>query len=140
MNGSSGGGFTTLLFHLSAGTYTLTILAGRGNPYGTNFSTFSIGWNNITNISTSLDNTSDAAAILQGNTITANTNNGSWALITYTFEVRADDTQLDIRTTGGWPPCFRRLILRTLIVFLSTPWAASGLKAMPQFFRIFLMY
>ena len=53
INGNSANGnFTMSLNNLSAGTYTLTMLVGRGNNYGAgNTSSFSLDGTGISNIS-----------------------------------------------------------------------------------------
>lgn len=101
--GSANGNFTMSLNNLSAGTYTLTMLVGRGNNYGTgNTSSFSINGSGISNISTSLDDYSTGSgATLNGDTVTGNTHTGDWMLVTYTFDVAADGTQLNIQSQGG---------------------------------------
>ena len=101
--GSANGNFTMSLNNLSAGTYTLTMLVGRGNNYGTgNTSSFSIDGSGISNISASLDDYSTGSgATLNGVTVTGNTHTGNWMLITYTFDVAADGTQLNIQSQGG---------------------------------------
>lgn len=101
--GSANGNFTMSLNNLSAGTYTLTMLVGRGNNYGTsNTSSFSINGSGISNISTSLDDYSTGSgATLNGDTVTGNTHTGDWMLVTYTFDVAADGTQLNIQSQGS---------------------------------------
>lgn len=104
VNGNSANGnFTMSLNNLSAGTYTLTMLVGRGNNYGTgNTSSFSIDGSGISNISASLDNYSTGSgATLNGATATGNTHTGDWMVVTYTFDVAADGTQLNIQSQGG---------------------------------------
>lgn len=87
---------------LSMGTYTLTILAGRGNSFNGGISTYSIGGDGIGNISASLDDYSvDSGASRNGTSISANTDNGKWVLMTYTFEVTADNTTLNINSSGA---------------------------------------
>ena len=102
-SGSANANFTMSLNNLSAGTYTLTMLVGRGNNYGTgNTSSFSIDGSGISNISASLDDYSTGSgATLNGVTVTGNTHTGNWMLITYTFDVAADGTQLNIQSQGG---------------------------------------
>lgn len=101
--GGANGNFTMSLNNLSSGTYTLTMLVGRGNNYGTGFtSSFSINGTGISNISASLDDYSTgSAATLNGSTVTGNTHTGDWMLVTYTFDVDADGTQLNIQSQGG---------------------------------------
>ena len=101
--GSANGNFTMSLNNLSAGTYTLTMLVGRGNDYGTgNTSSFSLSGDGIANISAILDDYSTGSgATLNGSTVTANTHTGDWVLMTYTFDVTADNTRLDILSQGG---------------------------------------
>ena len=101
--GSANGNFTMSLNNLSAGTYTLTMLVGRGNNYGAgNTSSFSLDGTGISNISASLDDYSTGSgATLNGATVTGNTHTGDWMLITYTFDVAADGTRLDIQSQGG---------------------------------------
>ena len=101
--GSANGNFTMSLNNLSAGTYTLTMLVGRGNNYGAgNTSSFSLDGAGISNISASLDDYSTGSgATLNGATVTGNTHTGDWMLITYTFDVAADGTRLDIQSQGG---------------------------------------
>lgn len=101
--GSANGNFTMSLNNLSAGTYTLTILVGRGNNYGTgNTSSFSIGGAGISNISASLgDYSTGSGATLNGSTVTGNTHTGNWMLVTYTFNVAEGGTQLNIQSQGG---------------------------------------
>ncbi|MCD8063737.1 PEP-CTERM sorting domain-containing protein [Akkermansia sp.] len=104
INGNNpNGNFTMSLNNLSAGTYTLTMLVGRGNNYGTgNTSSFSLDGTGISNISASLDDYSTGSgATLNGATVTGNTHTGDWMLITYTFDVAADGTRLDIQSQGG---------------------------------------
>ena len=104
INGNSANGnFTMSLNNLSAGTYTLTMLVGRGNNYGAgNTSSFSLDGTGISNISASLDDYSTGSgATLNGATVTGNTHTGDWMLITYTFDVAADGTRLDIQSQGG---------------------------------------
>lgn len=94
---------TTTLNHLSIGSYELTVLIGRGNAYGgANSSTYTIAGTNIANISASLDNYSTGSnASLSGNSITANTYNNDWILVTYSFDVTADDSNIEIKSQGG---------------------------------------
>ncbi len=101
--GSANGNFTMSLNNLSAGTYTLTMLVGRRNDYGTgNTSSFSLSGDGIANISAILDDYSTGSgATLNGSTVTANTHTGDWVLMTYTFDVTADNTRLDILSQGG---------------------------------------
>ncbi|MEE0765038.1 PEP-CTERM sorting domain-containing protein [Akkermansia sp.] len=101
--GSANGNFTMSLNNLSAGTYTLTMLVGRGNGYGAgNTSSFSLSGDGIANISAILDDYSTGSgATLNGSTVTANTHTGDWVLMTYTFDVTADNTRLDILSEGG---------------------------------------
>lgn len=103
INGSENGNFTMSLNNLSAGTYTLTMLVGRGNGYGADStSSFSLGGEGISNISASLDDYSSGSdATLNGGTPTGNTRNGEWMLVTYTFDVAADGTQLNILSQGS---------------------------------------
>lgn len=100
---STNGNFTMSLNNLSAGTYTLTMLAGRGNNYGTGYaSSFSIDGTGISNISASLDDYSTGSgAALNGTTLTGNTHTGDWMVVTYTFDVDADNTRLNIQSRGG---------------------------------------
>lgn len=100
---SENGNFTMSLNNLSAGTYTLTMLVGRGNNYGTgNTSSFSIDGSGISNISASLDDYSTGSgATLNDGTVTGNTHTGDWMVMTYTFDVAADGTQLNIQSQGG---------------------------------------
>lgn len=94
---------TTTLNHLSIGSYELTVLIGRGNAYGgATSSTYTIEGTNIANISASLDNYSTGSnASLSGNSITANTYNNDWILVTYSFDVTADDSNIEIKSQGG---------------------------------------
>lgn len=94
---------TTTLNHLSIGSYELTVLIGRGNAYGgATSSTYTIAGTNIANISASLDNYSIGSnASLSGNSITANTYNNDWILVTYSFDVTADDSNIEIKSQGG---------------------------------------
>ena len=104
INGNSANGnFTMSLNNLSAGTYTLTMLVGRGNNYGAgNTSSFSLDGTGISNISASLDDYSTGSgATLNGATVTGNTHTGDWMVVTYTFDVAADGTQLNIQSQGG---------------------------------------
>lgn len=104
VNGNSANGnFTMSLNNLSAGTYTLTMLVGRGNNYGTgNTSSFSIDGTGISNISANLDDYSTGSgATLNGAAVTGNTHTGDWMVVTYTFDVAADGTQLNIQSQGG---------------------------------------
>lgn len=104
INGNSANGnFTMSLNNLSAGTYTLTMLVGRGNNYGTgNTSSFSIDGTGISNISANLDDYSTGSgATLNGAAVTGNTHTGDWMVVTYTFDVAADGTQLNIQSQGG---------------------------------------
>lgn len=104
VNGNSANGnFTMSLNNLSAGTYTLTMLVGRGNNYGTgNTSSFSIDGAGISNISASLeDYSTGSGATVNGSTVTGNTHTGDWMVITYTFDVGADGSRLDIQSQGG---------------------------------------
>lgn len=104
INGSSANAnFTMSMNNLSAGTYTLTMLVGRGNSYGTgNTSSFSIAGSGISNISASLDDYSvGSGATLNGATVTGNTYSGDWMLVTYTFDVDADGSRLNIQSRGG---------------------------------------
>ncbi|MFR4416864.1 MAG: hypothetical protein ACLT8E_05500 [Akkermansia sp.] len=80
------------LNNLSAGTYTLTMLVGRGNNYGAgNTSSFSLDGAGISNISASLDDYSTGSgATLNGATVTGNTHTEMDA-ITYTFDVAVAD-------------------------------------------------
>lgn len=100
---SATSGFTLSLNNLSLGSYTLTILAGRGNNYGSGFSSsYSLGGTNVSNISATLDDYSTgSAASINGATATGTTHTGDWMLVTYTFDVTADHTQLDISALGG---------------------------------------
>lgn len=100
---SANGNFTMSLNNLSAGTYTLTMLVGRGNNYGTgNTSSFTIDGAGISNISAGLDDYSTGSgATLNGTTVTGNTHTGDWMVVTYTFDVAADGTQLNIQSRGG---------------------------------------
>ena len=104
VNGNSANGnFTMSLNNLSAGTYTLTMLVGRGNNYGTgNTSSFSIDGTGISNISANLDDYSTGSgATLNGAAVTGNTHTGDWMVVTVTFDVAADGTQLNIQSQGG---------------------------------------
>lgn len=104
VNASSGTSFTMNMRGLSVGTYTLTILAGRGNTFdgASAASSFSIGGDNISNISASLaDSSVGSDASVNGSTITGNTYSGDWMLMTYTFDVTADNTSLNINSNGG---------------------------------------
>lgn len=100
---SANGNFTMSLNNLSAGTYTLTMLVGRGNNYGAgNTSSFTIDGAGISNISAGLDDYSTGSgATLNGTTVTGNTHTGDWMVVTYTFDVAADGTQLNIQSRGG---------------------------------------
>lgn len=63
---------------------------------------FSLDGTGISNISASLDDYSTGSgATLNGATVTGNTHTGDWMLITYTFDVAADGTRLDIQSQGG---------------------------------------
>lgn len=54
--GGANGNFTMSLNNLSADTYTLTMLVGRGNPYGAGYtSSFSLSGDGVNNISAVLD-------------------------------------------------------------------------------------
>lgn len=101
--GNGNGNFTMSLNNLSAGTYTLTMLVGRGNGYGAgNTSSFTIDGAGISNISAGLDDYSTGSgATLNGTTVTGSTYNGDWMVMTYTFDVAADGTQLNIQSRGG---------------------------------------
>lgn len=101
--GGANGNFTMSLNNLSAGTYTLTMLVGRGNSYGEGYtSSFSLSGDGVNNISAVLDDYSTGSgATLNGSTVTANTHTGDWVVMTYTFDVTADNTQLDILSQGG---------------------------------------
>lgn len=99
---NSGNDITMQMSGLSMGTYTLTILAGRGNSFNGGISTYSIGGDGIGNISASLDDYSlQSGASQTGTSIAANTDQGRWVLMTYTFEVTADDAILNINSRGG---------------------------------------
>lgn len=101
--GNGNGNFTMSLNNLSTGTYTLTMLVGRGNGYGAgNTSSFTIDGAGISNISAGLDDYSTGSgATLNGTTVTGSTYNGDWMVMTYTFDVAADGTQLNIQSRGG---------------------------------------
>lgn len=101
--GSANENFTMSLNNLSAGTYTLTMLVGRGNNYGSGYtSSYNIDGAGISNISAGLDDYSTGSgATLNGTTVTGNTHTGDWMVVTYTFDVAADGTQLNIQSRGG---------------------------------------
>lgn len=101
--GSANENFTMSLNNLSAGTYTLTMLVGRGNNYGSGYtSSYNTDGAGISNISAGLDDYSTGSgATLNGTTVTGNTHTGDWMVVTYTFDVAADGTQLNIQSRGG---------------------------------------
>ncbi len=100
------------LTNLSAGTYTLEMLVGRGNNYdggaGTS-STFYLSGNNVSVTGANLlAYTEASAATVSGNSITVmttppdnNADDVAWALMQFEFEVIDDDSVLKINAENG---------------------------------------
>ena len=106
--GNSGGGcinknpgpYTMQMRGLSAGSYTLTMLVGRGNPFGTASSTYDLTGNIEGLSATLLDYSAGSNASLSGTTLSSEFGEGEWALVEYTFTVTEDNTTLSLTSNG----------------------------------------
>ncbi len=85
---------------LSAGIYTLTMLVGRGNSFGTASSTYDLTGNIEGLSATLLDYSAGSNASLSGTTLFSESGAGEWALVEYTFTVTKDNTTLSLTSNG----------------------------------------
>lgn len=106
--GNNGGGcinknpgpYTMQMRGLSAGSYTLTMLVGRGNPFGTTSSTYDLTGNIEGLSATLLDYSAGSNASISGTTLSSEFGAGEWALVKYTFTVTEDNTTLNLTSNG----------------------------------------
>ncbi|WP_418167923.1 PEP-CTERM sorting domain-containing protein, partial [Akkermansia sp.] len=94
------GSYTMQMRGLSAGIYTLTMLVGRGNSFGTASSTYDLTGNIEGLSATLLDYSASSNASLSGTTLFSESGAGEWALVEYTFTVTKDNTTLSLTSNG----------------------------------------
>ena len=94
------GSYTMQMRGLSAGIYTLTMLVGRGNSFGTASSTYDLTGNIEGLSATLLDYSAGSNASLSGTTLFSESGAGEWALVEYTFTVTEDNTTLSLTSNG----------------------------------------
>lgn len=98
-------GFTMQLQGLSSGSYTLTMLVGRNNVYGTASSTYSLS--GVTGVSVNiLDYSAGISSSIVDNGVTLDVGQpselpGEWALVEYTFTSITDNTTLSLNINGS---------------------------------------
>ena len=96
------GSYSIEMGGLSAGVYTLTMLVGRANKYGTDSTSYGLS-GNIADLSVNLLDYSAGMTptpSLDGTDLTLGVGDGAWALVEYTFTVTADNTTLSLNSDG----------------------------------------
>lgn len=95
------GSYTMQMRGLSAGSYMLTMLVGRGNAFGTTSSSYDLTGNIEGLSATLLDYSAGSNASVSGTTFSSEFGAGDWALVKYTFTVTEDNTTLSLVSNGS---------------------------------------